>query len=373
MMIVASTLHVGGAERVMGCLAKHIDRQRFDVTVCWEKENGVVGEQMTRENVEVVPLPGRIVGQRDRLTSLKLRKLIRERDIELIHTHDVHGFMDGCACRLLMPGLKHIHTFHFGNYPHREPRYRKVERLLWRVPDMLVSVGQAQAQSIRSLYGIPEQRMRVLWNGVDPPQPDVAPEVLQAIGGSVDPVIASISTLIPQKGLHHLLDAAARLQAMGARFLLLVVGGGGLQAQLEAQARNLGLSETVRFVGWVPEASDRALPACDIFVQSSLWEAMSVVVLEAMASGKAMAITRVGENPYVIENEVTGLTVPPADPDALAAALYRLVHEPALRKRLSDAARLRHTEHFTVQHMVDAYESLYTEVLDGTARTRARQ
>lgn len=366
-LIVASTLHVGGAERVMACLAKNIDRQRFDVSVCYLKENGVVGEQMVREGVELLPLPGRDYGRLDRLTFTKLRKLIRQRNIEIVHTHDMHGFMDASACRLLMPRLRHIHTFHFGNYPHREPHFRRMERLLWRVPDRLVAVGHAQAQSIRALYGIPERRLRVLWNGVDAPVPRVSMQVLEATRDCPYPVIVSISTLIKQKGLHHLLEAAAQLKAMGSRFRLLIVGGGHLQQSLEQQSRALNLEDSVQFLGWVPEASDCALPACDIFVQSSLWEAMSVVVLEAMASRKPMAITGVGENPYVVEDGKSGLIVPPADPGALARALHRLVNDRALRTQLGEAAQLRHAEQFQLHHMVRGYESLYTELLPQSA------
>lgn len=364
MLIVASTLHVGGAERVMACLAKNIDRRRFDVSVCYLKENGVVGEEMQREGVELLPLPGREYGKLDRLTFIKLRRLIRQRDIHLIHTHDMHGFMDGSACRLLTPGVRYIHTFHFGNYPHREAHFKRVERLLWRVPDALVAVGHAQAQSIRTLYGIPERRMRVLWNGVNAPAPRISPIMQAAIEGCTDPIIASISTLIPQKGLHHLLEAAAKLKHRGARFRLLIVGGGPLQTQLQEQAAQLGLGpQQVRFLGWIPEASDCALPACDIFVQSSLWEAMSVVVLEAMADGRPMVITRVGENPHVLEDGKTGLLVPSADPDALADALHRLLQDPAWARRLGEAARLRHAERFQVRNMVEDYEALYDEIL----------
>lgn len=363
LLIVASTLHVGGAERVIACLAKNLDPRVVKVSVCYLKENGVVGEELERAGVELLPLPGRVYGRPDRLTFLKLRKLILDRGFTLVHTHDMHGFLDACMCRLTTPGFKHVHTFHFGNYPHREPLYRRLERLLWRVPDVLVGVGRAQAESIRKLYGIPEDRMRVLWNGVDRPNPRVSPEVIAAAAGAKGPVIASISTLIPQKGLHHLVDAAAKLKKMGAEFRLLVVGGGHLMDSLTDQARRLGLDEQhIRFLGWIPEASDCALPVCDIFVQSSLWEAMSVVVLEAMASGKPMVITSVGENPYVIENGQTGMIVPPGDHDALADALHQLLTDASLRDRLGRNARQRHGERFRVTDMTQAYESLYAEM-----------
>jgi glycosyltransferase involved in cell wall biosynthesis len=362
-LIVASTLHLAGAERIMVCLARALDRRSFDVSVCYLKEYGEAGDEMARAGVEVLALPGRVYGRREHLTSLKLRRLARERRVDLLHTHDLHGFIDASVCRWLMPGIKHVHTFHFGNYPQRNPRYRLVEKLLWRSPDRLVAVGDVQKQTICAAYGIPPERIATLWNGADAPVPNIAPEILAATEGCRELVIMSVSTLIPQKGLSHLLDAAHVLKNKGLRFRLLLVGGGELKNALAQQCRRLGLEDCVRLVGWVGDASNRALPACDIFVQSSLWEAMSVVVLEAMAGGKPMVVTSVGENAKVVQDGISGLVVPPADAAALAAALQRLLVDQPLRARLATAARARHAEHFTVESMVRRYEALYAGVL----------
>jgi glycosyltransferase involved in cell wall biosynthesis len=213
--------------------------------------------------------------------------------------------------------------------------------------------------------------MRVLWNGVEPKSATVSDEIRAAIAGARGPVIASISTLIPQKGLHHLLDAAHRLQRDGREFLLLVVGDGKLRGDLSAQAARLGLGERVRFLGWVPEAARRVLPACDVFVQSSLWEAMSVAVLEAMAASKPVVVTTAGDNAHVVENERTGLTVPIGDAGALAAALTRLIDTPALRAELGERARQRFLEEFTVAHMVRRYEQLFSELCTNRVRLTA--
>lgn len=366
-LIAASTLYIGGAERIIACLAGGLDRNRFDVSVCWLKDDGLTGSDMRANGIHVVGLPGRNPGGRDRLTSVKLRRFIREQQFDIVHTHDLHGLMDGVACRLLLPAVRHVHTFHFGNYPHLAWRYRTIERLLWRMPDALVAVGHAQAASLRSLYGISERRLHVIWNGVNPPTPRIAESLTASLADCTVPVIGSISTFVEQKGLHDLIRAAALLKARGTGFRLLLIGGGPMQESLEAEVRKLDLGDQVRFVGWVTEAADRALPACDIFVQSSLWEAMSVVVLEAMANGKAVVVTRVGENPYVIDDGKTGLTVPAADPHALAETLHRVLSDPALRTRLGDAARSRHAERFTIGHMVADYENLYARLVSSVA------
>lgn len=362
--MVNSTLHIGGAEQVAANLTKHLERREFEVTACYLKENGIVGQQMLDAGVDLIPIPGWRPG-RDYFTGLKLRKLVKQRRIQLLHTHDIHGFMDASLCRLTVPGLRHVHTFHFGNYPHISPRYAKIERLLWRVPDALIAVGHEQAATIRRLHDIPADRMQVIWNGADAPTPELAPEVLAQLPRDGTPVIGSISTLIPQKGLPDLLQAAALLKQLGKRYLMMIAGEGKLRRELEAQAHSLGLQDHVRFLGWVSAASRRALPACDIFVQSSHWEAMSVVVLEAMAGAKPMVITAVGENARVVINEQSGLVVPARTPQALADALGRLLDDPDLRHRLGAAAQQRFGELFTVQQMVHNYEKLYAQLITG--------
>ena len=361
-MIVNSTLHIGGAEQVAASLAQGLNSATFDVSACYLKESGLIADQMVAAGVELQPLPKFRAGRRDYLTSLKLRALIRSRGIKIIHTHDIHGLIDGSVCRALMPGLRFVHTLHFGNYPHRRKRHRLVEQALWRIPDALVAVGHAQAESIRTLYGIPAERLRVIWNGVDAPSDRGEADKRACASLPSVPVIASVSTLIHQKGLDYLLQAAALLRDSGDECMLFIAGDGHLRDALHEQARALRLEDSVRFLGWVPKASEQILPACDIFVQSSRWEAMSVVVLEAMAAGKPMVVTEVGENPHVVVNASTGLTVPPCDPRALADALRTFLRNVDLRQRMGRAAQQRYQAQFTTRHMIDAYETLYREL-----------
>jgi glycosyltransferase involved in cell wall biosynthesis len=363
-LIANSTLHIGGAEKVAANLAVHLDQFRFEVTACYLKQNGVVGEQMARDGVNLVPIPGlRSDDRADYFTSLKLLRLIRQRNIQILHTHDTSSFIDGAICKLLRPSLKFINTFHWGNYPVLPAGEERVERLFWRLADALVCVGHEQAAQVRKLYRIPESRIRVIWNGTDMPRPDVAAEVRDLLAGDGTPVLCSISTLIPQKGLEDLLEAAAIIRRAGKAFRLLLVGEGRLRETLEKRAAELDLNGTVFFLGWVKEASRKALPACDVFVQSSHWEAMSVVVIEAMAAGKAIVATTVGENGRVITDEVDGLLVPPKEPARLAAAMVRAIEDADLRARLGANARQKFARQFTTAHMIRNYEQLYSELL----------
>jgi glycosyltransferase involved in cell wall biosynthesis len=371
LLIVNSTLHIGGAEQVAATLAQRVDGARFDVSVCYLKENGLIGEQMERSGVRLEPIPGLRPGRADYLSSLKLRRHIVANDVDIVHTHDVHGLIDATICRLTRPSLRHVHTFHYGKYPQRSAGLRRIERALWRFPDALVAVGHTQAAAIRELYRVPRERLRVLWNGVDDPATGAgAPATLPADGL---PTIVSVSTMFPQKGLEHLIDAAALLRDGGDGFRIFIAGNGPLYEPLRERIKRLGLEEHVRLIGWVPQASNRLLPCADIFVQSSLWEAMSIVALEAMAAGKAMVVTAVGENPHVVLDGKTGLVVPAGAPAALAAGLAKFLRDPSLRAACGAAARARYLEHFTTRHMTAAYESLYGELAPrGVAARRAQ-
>jgi glycosyltransferase involved in cell wall biosynthesis len=143
----------------------------------------------------------------------------------------------------------------------------------------------------------------------------------------------------------------------------MIAGEGVLRPALESQAKQAGLEREVKFLGWVPEAARRALPVCDIFVQSSRWEAMSVVLLEAMAAGKPIVTTAVGENAHVVENGISGFVVPPQQPRALAETLGKLLKDASLRTSFSAAARKRFEQHFTVERMIGEHEKLYRELV----------
>lgn len=363
-LIVASHLWIGGAESVIQHLAEGIDRNRFTLTVCCLKQRGSLGDELLRRGVDVVSFAedtphGRI----DYLTFLKLRKLIRARAIEIVHTHTTHGLFDATLCSLLMPTVKVLHTFHFGNYPHAQRRILWMERICSRMADRLFAVGEVQRKQIQAVYGLRDHQIGTIYNGVPVGKYHGDQAFRHKVGGEHAVIIGTIATLITQKGLTYLLDVAKEIQASGRKAVFVIVGEGHLRAELEAKRDQLGLQDTVVFTGWVKNAADVALPAFDIFFQPSLWEAMSMVVLEAMAAGKPVVATRVGENGHILENGVDGLLVDAKDIAGMAAALERLIDDAALRMRLGQMARNKAQERFTIGHMVKAYQDVYESLI----------
>jgi rhamnosyl/mannosyltransferase len=132
-------------------------------------------------------------------------------------------------------------------------------------------------------------------------------------------------------------------------------------------SRDLGLEGRVRFLGDVSAADlPRLYAAADVFVLPSILraEAFGLVLLEAMAAGLPCVTTELGTgSTFIVQDEVTGLVVPPHDAAALAAALRRLAADPALRTRLGAAGRARLLAHFTASQMTAHVEQIYRECI----------
>lgn len=363
LLVVASSLGAGGAEMVIRRLAEEVDRDRFEVTVCCLKGRGPMGPALASTGIDVVDFTEGAHGRTDYLTFLKMLRLTRLKRIDVLHTHETHGFVDAALCRMLLPNLRLVHTFHFGNYPHIDRRTRWMEYAAARVADRLLAVGEVQRQQVREVYRLGDGRIATVRNGVALPTGTGDPDFRRRVGANGRLLVGTIGNFIEQKGLEDLLLAARRVRDAGHDAVFVVVGDGHLRPALEDSRRRLGLEDSVVFTGWIVNAAEAVLPAFDIFFQPSLWEAMSVVVLEAMAACKPVVATTVGENPHVIDHEVDGLLVKPKDIDAMAAALIRLIDDPNLRQRYGSAARRKVERQFTVAHMARAYEQIYLDLL----------
>lgn len=359
LLILVAGLGIGGAEVVIKHLVHALDRRRFNVAVCCIKTAGMIGEELIRDGVDVAVLsePGR--KRPEYLTFVKLRRLLRAKRIDVVHSHTTDALADAAVCRLLMPGLRLVHTFHFGNYPHADRRNLRIERTFCRMAGRLVAVGEVQRQQIRATFGLRDEAIQTIRNGV--PHEPVVPDgsFRRLVGGTDRVLIGTIATMIPQKGLFDLLRVADRLRRIDSRVLFVVVGEGALRPKLEALRDELELADWVVLPGWIRNASKVALPEFDVFFQPSLWEAMSIAVLEAMAAGRAIVATSVGENRHIIEHESDGLLAEPGDLDGMTAALARVVGDVDLRRRLGEAAARKASEQFTVDRMARAYEDLY--------------
>jgi glycosyltransferase involved in cell wall biosynthesis len=234
-------------------------------------------------------------------------------------------------------------TAHLGNLDALPQPYRTlskayestVGRSILSRADRVICIGEEVRRHIVKL-GVSTERTVSIPNGVDIRQ--FFPLAKNEHSARSVIKIISVGRLVFNKGNQYVIEAAKRLHATGRSFELSIVGDGPMSQSLERQAEELIGAKVVEFVG---RRSDipQLLRGADIFVRPSLTEAMSLSMLEAMASGLAVIATDVGSTREVLTDGVNGLLVRPGSVDALVDVLAKLIDGVDLRLRLGEAAR----------------------------------
>jgi glycosyltransferase involved in cell wall biosynthesis len=213
---------------------------------------------------------------------------------------------------------------------------------------------------------VPKNKIRVIHNGRDlerfaPVNANRRIATRAALGLVNEPVILTMARLDDQKGHRHLIDAIGILASHRSNLVTLLAGDGPLEHSLRAQCAALGLMDRVRFLGYRRDVAE-LFEAADVVVLPSLYEGLPLVAIEALAAGRPMVATEVDGTPEVVIHERTGLLVPPANPVALAAAIERLLDDPALAARLASEGRKFVHENFAVRRQIEQTAALYSEL-----------
>jgi glycosyltransferase involved in cell wall biosynthesis len=291
-------------------------------------------------------------------------RVVRRVRPALVHAHSSKAAAVARLARPAFPRTPLIYTPHgyaFAGYFESErerTRYRVVERALAPLASLVVCVCEAERRLAASVG--PERRTRVVHNGVPDPEPaPVHPHVasLRARG----PVVGMVTLLRPGKGLETLVDAMPELLAAHPSVSVVVAGSGPDREQIEARARERGVSGALHLIGETAGPMP-LLAGADVFLSASWAESFPYNVLEAMAAGLPVVATDVGGTAEAVADGVTGLVVPPRDARALASALADLLADPERRARLGAAGRRRVAERFTVEGMLAGTAAVYREL-----------
>jgi len=195
------------------------------------------------------------------------------------------------------------------------------------------------------------------------PATPLAPRALR----SDPPRLLCLGRLTEEKGFDLVLAALRRLVDRCPRLGLIIAGDGPLRRTLERRATELGLMPHVDFLGWVsPDDVPALINAATVVVVPSSYEAFGLVALQAAQMGRPVVATRVGGLAEIVEDGVTGLLVESGDATLLAAAIAKLLDDPAAATRMARAARRRARERFSWGRHVDAYDALYRSLARAT-------
>jgi len=366
----------GGPEKTILLGASRTDPARFAVTVCYLRDLRdpvfAVDERAERlGGVDYVEVRER--HSFDPAIWPALRRLVREREIDVVHAHD---YKTNLLALLLSrsDGAIPLSTVHGWTGRSRKERvyYWFDRRVLARFPALIAVSSEIRAELVRA--GAPPERVRVVLNGIDHRvfRRDRArvPAMRTALGIAPGEVaIGAVARLAPEKRFDVLLDAFAALRRERPGLRLCIAGDGPARADLERAAASLGIAGACRFLGNRADIIDLH-HAFDLFVQSSEYEGTPNTVLEAMALETPVVATEVGGTGELARHEVEGLLVPPGDADAMVRAVRRALDEPEATARRAAAARARVEGELSFEARMRAVEAVYEDLAAAAPRGR---
>lgn len=356
-----------GAERVVIELSGELKRRDHHPIVGLVENSRNSHREIAAEaragGIEFAAFPCR--GRFDLGLLSSMKEFIKQRDIEIVHCHGYKSNFYGLlASRKRIPIVTTNHNWLKSHW--RLRLYNRLDAAWIRYFDGIVAVSEGVKADMLG-YRVPEEKIRVIDNGIDPGRFKRAiprETVRRGLGLNGEArVIGTVGNLGQEKGHKYLLDAVRGVLQDSGKVKLLIVGDGPLRARLEGEAGRLGVDGDVIFAGYrsdIPEL----LSVMDIFVLPSLKEGLPMVLLEAMAAKVPVVSTRVGSVPKVIRHGLSGILVEPADGEALAGAISLLMGDPDKARQYAEAGYMELREKYSSAVMAEHYIGLYRSLLE---------
>ncbi|MFH0945543.1 MAG: glycosyltransferase family 4 protein [Planctomycetota bacterium] len=381
---VMLTLERAGAQEVVRTIAERLKESECKTSVCTFVDGAV------RHDLEALGIPVEVLGGREysietpfhfflelRRIRRRLAELVRQQQIDIVQTHLLQTLDFLTLLLLRVPPVKAvlwtIHNVDFlpegGNW--WTGLKRAAHRWLYlatagRVSGV-IAVSDRVHDALVEQLGPMRGRITTIANGVDVSRFAGGGDrraLIRELGLAADAeLILTVGRLTEQKGHCHLLEAMRSIVAARPAAQLLLVGEGGLREKLEQQTGRYGLSDHVRFLG-EREDVPFLLASVDLFVLPSLWEGLSIALLEAMASSTPIVATAVSGTDQAMVAGETGLVVPGGDCAALAAAIESLLRDPERARALGRKARESVCAKFGARRQAEEYLALYRRLLE---------
>jgi glycosyltransferase involved in cell wall biosynthesis len=371
-LFIGTQMEVAGSQKNLLAHAKYFHRRGHDVTAAFfYDKQGLHTEWQAAHDFPIINLKAWQPGEKVLLNLFSLSRglrhlvlMMRENRPQVVETFTPDSNLLGLSAAWLagVPVRIATHRAKIDKRPDWYPRLHgwAINRGL---ADKLIAVSEQVRQLAVEEEGIQPERIIVIPNGVEVPDPPAdkttARDSLRGeLALSPDaPLLLTVGRLTEQKGHRYLLEAAPAVLAQYSDAVFAFAGEGPLRDELAMQAEELGITQAVRFLGLRRDVP-QLLCGADVFVLPSLWEGMSMALLEAMSEGAAVVASDVEGINDLMADGCEGLVVPPADPQALAQAILRLLKDADLRKRLGKAARGRVKRDFSVEAMCEKYEEV---------------
>jgi glycosyltransferase involved in cell wall biosynthesis len=317
-----------------------------------------LAEEAGRMGIEVIPY--KIRSPWEPKSILRIKNLIRDLKIDVLHTHSsVDSWAGGLAGRWArVPVL--VRTRHI-SVRVRRPWLNRI----YYLPDAIITTGEHIRRELLQTHKIPAERIVSIPTGADagrfhPGPPDL--ELKQRLGLPVDsPVITLVAVLRAQKRHELVIAAAAEVIKVFPQSRFLFVGDGPGRNRVEQEIKKAQLEAQILMTGY-REDIPAILSFTDLGIISSVAEGVPQFLFQIMAMGKPVIATEVGGIPEIVTSGVNGVLIPPEDPAALAKAMIQTLGDPESARRLGEGGRRLVEQEYTVEKMAEKVYRVYQQV-----------
>jgi glycosyltransferase involved in cell wall biosynthesis len=366
---ITPVLTIGGAEKKLFYILKKLDKNKFAHHVIYSIP-GDLKKEIDKEGIPLTRIyPLRFVNPFSLFAIWRIYKFIKINKIDLVHCHLDIAYILGSIAAIIarVPvvfGFQNIADERYLSY-YKVIKY--IEKAISLFTDKIIVESKAVKNVLLS-WGIKQEKLAIIPNGVEVPDNfkaviDKSEDIIKELGLEGCFLVGNIARLVDFKNHRLLLNAAVKVVSIKPEVRFLIIGDGPLRGELEHLSNKLGISKNVIFLGTVMDF-ERYLQLFDIFVLCSYTESSPMALLHALAYGRPVISTSVGDIPSIIENGINGVLIPSNDPDALAAAIMDLLEADRKRREIAYAGWQLANEKFSIQTMIDGIEGIYLDVAD---------
>ncbi len=366
MLQLVNGFAIGGGEMKVLELVQHLDKDRYNITVCSVGQGGPLEVEFRRiiERVEIYDKKFSF----DFSLVAKVARLMKEQEIEILQTTLFYADIIGAYAAYLAkvpvvvswePVTGPFAFRHLWSY-----------KLAMQKIDRVVAVSEDIRQRVIRERKLSPEKVMTIHYGVDLEK--FAPEDQSLTKGNIGVsdnqlVLGTVARFDYPKGHKYLIDAAPEIIQQFANVRFVLVGDGPLRQEIEQQIEKLGLSDYFVLLGFRRDVK-QLLGLFDLFILPSVSEGLPNAVLEAMACSNPVVATAVNGLVEVIEEGRTGYLVPPQNPSEIAKAVIKILKSPVTMKEMGRRGRNRVANHFTMEQQINKFEQLYLSLYEQKLR-----
>jgi glycosyltransferase involved in cell wall biosynthesis len=363
---------MSGVQKSMVDLISKLDKEKYQVTVICQSE-GELTEVLSKRQIPFIlvsSLKREINFFYDFKALIDLIKIFRENKFDIIHTHSSKpGFLGRIAGKIAkVECLVHtVQGFAFHEFSRKLSVFvfTLLERIVGKFSNKIIIVNDQDFQYASKKRIAPFSRLTKISNGIDLNGYEIKVDVVKKRRelniNAQHHIVGFVGRLWEQKAPHDFISAIPIVLEKISNVVFLIIGDGHLRSSLETLVQKLLIQDHIQFLGWrndVPEI----LKILDVFVQTSLWEGLSLSILEAMAAGKPIIATNIKGNNELVVNGITGYLVPPNNPEMVAYHIIRLLQDNKLAEDMGKLGRKRVEEKFDIKLHVEQIKNIYHQI-----------